>query len=199
MRGLTITTLLAVAFPHVAAAQANCPTAWDAAGDGIYFTVDGREDLHRLRPNNVVTIETEADNTGFFSRTAAAYGLHVLELADFQDGEQLEESVWRFIFPMPVAELPEPVAGETWEVQTRTLVDLEQGRETVKHVWGDEIMHDLGACSYRAIPVTVAYTSDTAFHTEEVLYFPELRTSILTAYRQDGQETLYETTNVRAK
>lgn len=197
MRHLLILSACLGAVPAVA--HAACPTGDSFRDTPIVFTVDGEDEIHRRAPNGVVTIDSAPDENGVAVRSIVAHGVHVLQLADVVDGVVDQQSVWRFAFPVAIADLPAPAPGKGWEVTTTALIDGSSTTEQISHTWGKADVFTVGSCSYTAIPVTASYTGEDYDHTEDMIYFPDLGTAILLSYRDaDGADT-YTYTDIRSQ
>ncbi|MGJ8609916.1 MAG: hypothetical protein ACSHWY_02405 [Octadecabacter sp.] len=184
--------------PVAALAQANCPTADMLNGGGIRFTQsNGDQEIHRLAQNGAIAQEISYGE--YSSLNYLAYGVHVLQLSDLENGRIVPESIWQFSFPMQISELPEPVAGGTWRVNTSAIFEGEAIRETIVHRWGALATFTIGNCTLSAIPVTVKYSNADERHTEEVMYFPALKTGVLTAYIADGVRDDFSYSAVRGQ
>jgi|GEM_PF-3365581 len=179
---------LTALMPLTAAAQANCPTRSMLEGDGIKFQSGlSDEEIHRLAPNG--TIIQDIDFGGDKSQNILAYGVHVLQLADIVDGKIDQGAVWRYVFDVDIAALPEPTPNGTWSAQSTQFFVNEPTPEVVKHRWGPLVQYSIGDCTLDAIHVSVSYDGREFDYTEEAMYFPNLGTAILTAYiGEDGRE-----------
>jgi hypothetical protein len=71
--------------------------------------------------------------------------------------------------------------------------------ENERHRWGAMTSVQFGNCTLDAIPVTAKYTNSDYNHTEEMLYFPDLGTAILTAYSDPDGRDDYTFVSVRAE
>lgn len=180
-------------------AQTTCPTGETFRDTPIIFTVDGEDEVHRRSPNGVITIDSAEEDDGVGLRAVMAHGIHVLQLADRIDGKVDANSVWRFLFPVAVADLPAPVAGKTWSTQVTTFIDGEVGQEQVSHVWGQESTYTVGSCTFRSIPVRASYRADDYSHTEDMMYFPDLGTAIFLTFIDSEWTDNYTYTAVRSQ
>ncbi|MEL6570664.1 MAG: hypothetical protein AAFQ64_03340 [Pseudomonadota bacterium] len=181
------------------AAQAACPTADNLRKGAIVFTVDGEAEVHTRAPNGVVTVLSEPDAEGVAVRSILAHGVHVLQLADLIDGVVDHQTVWRFAFTLPQDQLPTPTPNATWQVGSTAYIDGTAEDEKIQHTWGPLGQYTIGACTYAAIPVRADYDGEEYDHVEEMIYFSDLGTAILTSYSDvEGRES-YTYTDIRAR
>jgi len=185
-----------VLVPSIGAAQSACPTADMLNGNGITFTQDnGDSETHQLAANGSILQRMNYD--GVYSVNYLVHGVHVLQLSDEEDGRILPDSIWLFDFGMPISDLPVPVAGGRWSVTTTQTYAGAIERETVSHNWGGMTSYTIGNCTLDAIPITIKYSSADYDHTEEVMYFPDLETAILTAYVTSDERDEFTFVDVR--
>lgn len=176
--------------PLAAVAQTTCPDGSSLATTGILFTDDlGVTKVHRLTAPNTVTVTIDDD--GYRSRNTLVHGVHVLQLADEENGEIVPTSLWDFTFPVATAKLPRPTPNGSWEAATTYTYAGDREAEQVRHSWGSLTSHRIGGCTYDAIPVVIEYSSEYYDHVEELLYFPELGTAILTVYSDADVRDIY--------
>lgn len=188
---------LVMALPAVA--QASCPVAADLDRGGIVFSFDGDFEIHTRASGGVIEILSSKDADGIAVKTVLAHGVHVLQLADIQNGTVLPDSVWRFTFPVPAAELPMPVQGSGWTARTTSSVDGVSETEVVTHTWGTMQPYEIGRCTYEAIPVRVSFDGESYDHEEDLMYFPDLGTAVLIRYSDSEGADLTTYTDIRAK
>lgn len=185
--------------PAALAAQDGCPVAADLDGDGVaFFSADGVE-VHTRAPNGVVTIVTDEDEDGIAVKSVLAHGVHVLQLSDLENGQVVPGSVWRFAFPMPVADLPAPTPGGGWSVGTTSMIDGVSETEVITYTWGTPEAYGIGPCTYEAIPVRASYDGDSYDHVEDSVYFPALGTALLIRYGDDDGTETYTFTDIKAR
>lgn len=182
-----------------AVAQAACPTADTLRKGAIVFTFDDETEVHRRAPNGVVTIMSEPDAEGVALRSVLAHGVHVLQLADLIDGMVDQQTVWRFAFTVPQDQLPVPTPNATWKVGSTAYIDGTAEDEDITHTWGPLGKYTIGACTYDAIPVRVDYDGEEYDHVEEMIYFPDLGTAILTSFSDVEGRDSYTYTDMRAQ
>ncbi|AKS44942.1 hypothetical protein SAMN05444287_0027 [Octadecabacter temperatus] len=184
--------------PIGAIAQSSCPTAAMLDGDGIRFDQDnGDYEIHSMASNGAVQQTTFYD--GDESLNYVVHGIHVLQLSSIENGRVIPDSLWQFVFEMPIADMPAPIAGGSWSARTTQIQMGETQVENVRHRWGALTSVQFGNCTLDAIPVTAKYTNSDYNHTEEMLYFPDLETAILTAYSDPDGRDDYTFVSVRAE
>ena len=177
-----------------------CPTGADLDSVGIVFTVDGEPEVHSRAPNGFIVIDTAPDETGTSGRQVLAHGVHVLHLSDWLEGSLVEGSVWRFSFAEPVLSLPTPTPDKVWTVESTAFEGFFDGTvEVITHTWGPSEPYKIGGCSYSVIPVQATYDGDNYDHVEDLLYFPDLGTAILTRYSDSEGTDTYTYTDIRVQ
>jgi len=181
------------------AAQASCPVAADLDRSGIVFSFDGDFEIHTRASSGVIEILSSKDADGIAAKTILAHGVHVLQLADIQNGAVLPNSVWRFAFPVPVADLPVPVPGSGWTARTTSMVDGVSETEMITHTWGTAQPYEIGGCTYDAIPVRVSFDGESYDHEEDLMYFLDLGTAVLIRYSDSEGADLTTYSDIRAK
>ncbi|MEL6958392.1 MAG: hypothetical protein AAGL89_05500 [Pseudomonadota bacterium] len=183
MRFLTSAAFMAAS----TGAALACPTAADLEAGIVIMEDDGTRNVFTSVRNGVVSQDGVTPD-GFEFRTLLAQGVHVLQLADTEDGALIPDTVYTTSYPDPVNTLPIPEAGLTWDVSTGITSFEETYTEQQSQVWGAMVPFSIGECTYDAIPGKVEYLSDLSHFREQIIFVPALGLGLLTSSVDIGFE-----------
>lgn len=178
----TSTIVIVGALPALA-----CPTGADLT-NGIRVTEgDGTTNDFRSLRSGVVQQDGRATD-GYTYRTLLGQGVHILQLADTENGALIQDTVYSTAYPTSPGDLPIPTPGSRWEVDTSIRSVDEIYAEAQTQAWGNVVPFTIGDCTYDAIPGKVDYISD-GFHIKETLMFmPDLGFALLMVYEDVGYD-----------
>lgn len=175
-------------------ALADCPTRADLA-TGITVTEDdGTAHVFRDLGNGLVE-QTGTYSDGYTFRNLLGQGVHVVQLADVEDGRIVPDSILNTAYPARATDLPIPYAGLQWGIDTTVRGFGEIYAERQEQVWGAQITMTIGDCALIALPGKISYASQEGVILETVYYLPQQGMSLLMSYR-DPDGTIDEFTYV---
>ncbi|OWU85230.1 hypothetical protein ATO6_09380 [Oceanicola sp. 22II-s10i] len=161
------------------AAQADCPTAADAATGITLHQQWGQMDLFQVISPEL-TAYSYRDGGNVTTLVLMARGVYVLERV--YTNSSTAPSRVSFAFDMTPDDMPVPEAGLTWEV--KAIASGQEGAtwpETHVYAFGEETEIGIGPCTYRAIPFTLtAKYEDEADWQEASYYLPDLGFGFIT-------------------
>ena len=167
-----------------AVAMAECPTGTDLDAGIAMRDSDGYAYVFRRQSDDVV-VQQGTGPDGYQFRNLLGQGSHVLQLADWENGAIVTDSIINYSYPMPPAEMPVPAPGLTWQVQTTINSYGEFYTEAQSQVWGQPGSLIIGSCSYEVIPGQITYKSELDTIREQISFLPDLGIGLLVAY-SDG-------------
>lgn len=162
-------------------ALADCATGADLSTGIRMIEGDGTTYILTAQSNGVVRQDAFYSD-GYVSRNLLGHGVHVLQLADVEDGAMVPDSILNTAYPMAVADMFVPTSSSNWSAETTINAFGYIYAETQSQTWGEAFDMTLGDCTYTALPGKIKYASDGLTIDEGVYYFPDLGVSFLHAY-----------------
>lgn len=193
MRETQLAFAAALLLAGPAMGQTACPVA-DDLFRGIRVDFDGgRVETYRSAGQGVVLMEgREADGPGY--RLNLGQGTHVLRYETPGD----VSSVQVYDYGVGPAEMPVPVPGGRWQVEVSVTAPGRDRIEAQAQAYDQETTRQIGACSYRVVPVVIAYDTADAYM-EGLDYLPELGFAYLVWSRNaDGPGAEYSPVAISA-
>ena len=195
--GSSTSCLAAALLLPTLAAAADCPAAGDLA-TGIELG-DGNEVIERFTRLDDGTIQSLADwGGGYGAQMRLLDGVYLVEIHDLEEGVPVPNSGITYRLPLPEGGAPRPEAGGTWDVSVAKLDGVQPTVERQVYSFGPRAPVSIGACSYDAVTVRIAYPDDPEGLVETVLFLPDLGISWLSGAKSgDAPEDHYDYTYIR--
>ena len=192
-----LTTLIFVAAG--APAYAICPTEADLSGGIRFDTANGEWEVFQAHAPNVLEARYHF-NALSWQQNRLAGGLYLIEDVFFDMGRPDPASAIRYRFALEPDAMPQPIPGAVWATHAETTTQDGRALEEQIYEFGDFTTLDIGACTYRMMPIVIRYPiEEQSLDTTSLIYWlPDLGLSYLAASTFGGKTDRYTYVGVSA-
>ncbi|EYD75448.1 hypothetical protein Rumeso_03018 [Rubellimicrobium mesophilum DSM 19309] len=159
--------------------QAACPVSGDLPRGIRVDYDDGTTEVFRATgaPGVVAVLGTFGDGTGY--RLELGQGLHLLSYTPVSaDGGVDAEARVDYDYGRTAEELPVVEAEKRFDTPVRVTDQFGLHDQAQSQAYGAEEVLAIGTCSYRAVPVMIAYDTSNDY-VEALRFLPELGIALL--------------------